>query len=226
MRVLRFLAINWALLAMCESPASGQAHVTKEPIANDGTPVQIDLPPSLQLRNTGGIDRYGRPGMGAGLCVFTSINHGAYFQNVVELQEFQKWMTHKPGGGTPSLVDKWVTVMCKELGVEKPPYLQVQSRDLDCLKLAMKTGRMVSCTYAYSPTGRYGGNRIAHMVNLFAAGAGKGPDGKGWYCVQDNNYPKSYEWMSEAQFLRAYNAYGQGWSVILLNPCPSPVPTN
>lgn len=226
MRFLKSLVLNYALLATCSGQSYGQAHVTTEPIANDGTPAQVDLPKVLQLRNTGGIDRYGRPGQGAGLCVFTSINMAAYFQNVPELYDFQKWMTHKPGGGTPGLVDKWVTSMCTEKGLSKPPYIQVQSKDLDILKLAMKTGRMVSVTYGYSPTGRYRGQRIAHMVDLYAAGAGKGPDGKGWYCIQDNNHPQSYEWMSEAQFSHSYNAFGQGWSVILLAPCPPPVPTN
>ncbi len=63
------------------------------------------------------------------------------------------------------------------------------------------------------------------MVTLVGAGIGKGPDGKGWWCVLDNNYPDSYEWMSENQFLRTYTGGGQGWCVIFGTPAgPPPVP--
>ena len=60
--------------------------------APDGTPVQIDMPQNLRMHNTGGRD-------GSGLCVFTSINHAAIWQNVAQLKDFQKWMKSKPGGG-------------------------------------------------------------------------------------------------------------------------------
>ena len=204
--------------------AAAQAHVTTSPAAKDGTPVQLDIPRALQLKNTGGSDGPRGPGSGSGLCVFTSINHSAYWQNVEVLQDFQQWMTHHPGGGYPTKVDQMIGKICTERSLAKPKYVQVQSNNLDVLRLACATGRMPAITYAYSPTGRYGGGKIAHMVTLLAAGAGKGPDGKGWWCVQDNNFPGTYEWMSESQFLRAYSGGSQGWSVIFFPPGPPPFP--
>ncbi len=219
-RVVMLLAAGLGLT----NQAFGQAHVTKDPVANDGTPVQVDLPKVLMMKNTGGSDGPRGPGSGSGLCVFTSINLAAELQNVLQLQEFQKWMTNHPGGGYPSKVDKMIDLICKEKGYVKPDYLNLESNDLEVLRLALRTGRMASVTYARSPTGRYGGKTIAHMVNIYAAGAGKGPDGKGWWCVQDNNFPGTYEWMSESQFLTAYRGGRLGWCVILLRPSPPPVP--
>jgi hypothetical protein len=207
------------LALMLVGDVGAQAHVTKEPIAKDGTQVQVDIPPVLHMRNTGGSD-------GSGLCVFTSINHSAYYQNCVLLQEFQKYMTQFPGGGWPQQVDRKIKELAKVRHEPPPLFVQVETNDLDVLKLACKTGRSPGVTYSFSPTGRYNGQRISHMVSLVAAGAGKGPDGRGWWCILDNNYPKSYEWMSEAQFLRTYTRGQQGWAVILLNPGPPPVPTN
>lgn len=222
----RFGVFIWAMIAcvMLPSLGQGQAHVTKEPVSNDGTPVQVDLPKVLHMKNVGGSDGPRGPGSGSGLCVFTSVNLSAHYQNVPALQDFQKWMMYHPGGGYPSKLDKMIDRMCKEKGFAKPDYLNIETNDLEIIKLALRTGRMCSVTYGISPTGRYSGRRIAHMVNLYAAGAGKGPDGKGWYCVQDNNMPGTYEWMSESQFLRAYTSHGKGWVVVLLRNPPAPVP--
>lgn len=203
-----------------------QAHITKEPVANDGTPVQLDLPKALHMRNTGGSDGPRGPGSGSGLCVFTSINHAAYWQNVFQLQEFQKWMTKYPGGGHPQKVDAMIGKLCKEQGLPMPDYLNMQTNDLNILRSAVRSGRMPSITYNFSPVGRYGKSRIYHMVSLVAAGAGKGPDGKGWWAVLDNNYPGTFEWMSEAQFMRVYAYGGTGWTVCLLRPSCPPVPFN
>jgi hypothetical protein len=41
-----------------------------------------------------------------------------------------------------------------------------RGRDLDILNRACRTGRMPSVTYSFSPTGRYGGQRIAHIILL------------------------------------------------------------
>lgn len=232
MKEKRMIAVvcSLALLLGATAAARGQtAHVTTEPVAKDGTAAPLDLPRALQMKNTGGNDRgpgnpRGEPGKGSGLCVFTSINHAAYWQNVPELQGFQKWMTNHPGGGYPEKVKDMIDRLCKEQGRPVPEYMQVESNDLEPLKLAVRCGLMPSITYSYSPTGRYGGKKIAHMVTLVAAGEGKGPDGKGWWAVLDNNFPGSFEWMSEAQFLRAYKGDQQGWAVILLNPGPPPVP--
>lgn len=207
-----------AALMLAGGQANAQAHVTKEPLAKDGTPVHIDLPPALHLRNTGGSD-------GSGLCVFTSINHSAYYQNSILLQDFQKWMRQFPGGGWPEQVDRKIKELARARKDQTPAFIQIETNDLDILRTACRTGRSPGVTYSFSPTGRYNGQRISHMVSLVAAAAGKGPDGKGWWCILDNNYPKSYEWMSEGQFLRTYSRGRQGWAVILLDPGPPPVPT-
>ena len=120
----------------------------------DGTEqIQLDLPGTQQLKNVGGRD-------GAGLCVFTSIEHSGRWQNVEKLTGFQNQMKKELGGGWPEKVDKM-------LGKYAPntAYLQYSGDDPSLLKLAIKTGRMPCVTYGYSP--RYGGSgRIAHMVNL------------------------------------------------------------
>lgn len=179
--------------------------------APDGTPVQIDMPRELRMKNVGGRD-------GAGLCVFTSLNHSAIWQDIDVLKDFQKWMRSKPGGGYPQKVDAMIAQKCKEAGAPVPDYIQVEGKDLEILDLACKTGRMPGVTYGFSPSGRYGGSRISHMVNLAHA------DGKN-YAVLDNNYIEDLEWLSKSEFQRAYGSDG-GWSVIFLKPGPPPAPRN
>lgn len=182
----------------------------------DGVQLQCDLPGKLHLQNKGGSD-------GAGLCVFTSIAHSARWQNVPLLANFRDWMTKYPGGGYPEKVTDMIQRIAKEKGQAVPDYLQVESTDLDILRLACKTGRMPAVTYSYSPTGRYGGQRIYHMVSLPHAD-------KDTFVVLDNNYPgeNQYEWMTEKEFYAAYTAKGRekGWAVILLNSGPPPIPKN
>ncbi len=92
--------------------------------------------------------------------------------------------------------------ICQKKGVPVPPYIQVQGKDIEILKLACKTGRMPGVTYSFSPSGRYGGQKIAHMVSLPHA------DDK-WFCVLDNNFPRTYEWLTPQEFSRTY-APGSG----------------
>lgn len=197
--------------ALYEAKVSG-------PTAPDGTEVQCDLPDKYMLRNKGGSD-------GAGLCVFTSIAHSAQWQNVEALKDFRDWMTKYPGGGYPKKVDDMIAKKCPAPAT-RPQYVQIEGTDLDVLKLACRTGRMPAVTYSRSPTGRYDGKSIAHMVSLVHA------DDK-WFCVLDNNYPggDQLEWMTPDEFRKSYlsdNGRGHkvGWSVILLRPPPPPVPHN
>ena len=180
-------------------------------VAPDGTPVQVDLPQELRMQNTGGSD-------GAGLCVFTSINHSALWQDVKILQDFQSWMRGRPGGGYPDKVDRMITKKCKEAGAPVPQYIQVEGEDLDIIELACRTGRMPACTYGYSPSGRYGGQRISHMISVVHA------DGK-YVAVLDNNYIRELEWLTKSEFAKTHNADG-AWTVILLAPSPPPTPRN
>jgi len=187
-----------------------EAHVGGDS-APDGTPVQINMPQDLRMHNTGGSD-------GAGLCVFTSINHAAIWQDVSVLKDFQHWMRSKPGGGYPEKVDRMIARKAQEAGVAPPQYLQVEGDDQEIIELACKTGRMPSCTYGFSPSGRYSGRRISHMISVVHA------DGK-YVAVLDNNYPEELEWDTKAEFQSAYSSDG-GWTVILLAPSPPPSPRN
>lgn len=196
---------------------SSTAAFVNGPSASDGTDIQCDLPGDLHLENAGGLGPRG-PGTGAGLCVFTSISHSARWQSVDLLVNFRDWMKNKPGGGYPQKVDKMIGQLASEKNQPPPDYIQVEGMDLDVLKLACKTGRMPAVTYSFSPTGRYGGHRIAHMVSLVHA------DDK-HFVVLDNNYPgdKQYEWLTPEEFKKVY---APGWAVILLAPAPPPAPKN
>jgi len=222
--LLFFLLILAASLWLCfgksrSQEETGPAHVSKDGPASDGTPEQIPLPPSIRMRNVGGSD-------GAGLCVNTSLEHAARYQGIFGLYGLREWSRQFPGGSYPERVDKQLAEFCRTKGVSLPLYLNVETCDLDLLRKATDTGRPVSITYSVSPTGRYEGRRIAHMLNLVAAGAGKGPDGKGWWGIMDNNHPDSTEWMSEAQFRQTWCGRGQGWAVIFLDPAPPAIPAH
>ena len=208
----RFLTL--VLLLLVPALVIGKASVGGT-TAPDGAAIQLDLPGTEHLKNKGGSD-------GAGLCVFTSISHSSRWQSVGVLDDFRDWMTKHPGGGYPRKVDAMIAQICKERGVPKPDYLQVEGNDLSILKEACKSGRMPGITYCYSPTGRYNGQRIAHMTSLVHA------DDKGNFCVLDNNYPgaNNYEWMDEATFKKVYTGGGGGWCVILLPAGPPPIPHN
>ncbi len=181
----------------------------------DGTEIACDLPGELHQKNTGGSD-------GSGLCVFASMRHSGRWQNDPLFAELFDWMRRHPGGGYPEKVAKMLTACAREKGFAVPKYVQVESNDLDVLKAACRSGRMPGVTYGRSPTGRYGGQSISHMVSLVHA------DDK-HFVVLDNNYPGAdkYEWMTPAEFSRAYSATGgKGWAVILLTAPPPPPPRN
>jgi len=184
-------------------------------VAPDGkTEIHCDLPGSQHLHNKGGSDR-------AGLCVFTSCDHAARWQNIPALIGLRDYMTKYPGGGWPEKLAKYITKICKERGVPEPKYVQIEnSKDLEILKLACKTGRMVCITYERSPTGRYNGSKIAHMVNLPHAD-------NAWFAVLDNNYegPTRYEWAPPDEWLRVTNPRGF-WAVVFLDGPPPPPPSN
>jgi hypothetical protein len=184
--------------------------------APDGTEAACDLPVDLQQKNAAGRD-------GAGLCVFASMRHTGRWQNDPVFGGLFDWMKSKPGGGYPEKVDRMIQQYAGEKKLPLPDYVQIEDSDLEILKLACKTGRMPAVTYSYSPSGRYGGQRIAHMVSLFAAGEGP----QHFWAICDNNFPGTLEWMSEAEFKKVYTGnQGSGWAIIHLNPPPPPPPHN
>jgi hypothetical protein len=185
--------------------------------APDGTELQLDLPGSQHLQNQAGVD-------GAGLCVFTSISHSARWSHVELLENFRDYMRKYPGGGWPDKVTKMVNQIAKDKGALPPPYLQVEGgRELlDVLRAALASNRMPAVTYSLSPTGRYGGRKIAHMVSLVHLDDKRA-------CVLDNNFPgdDKYEWMSIEEFVHTFTGGGRsGWAVVLLDAGPPPLPWN
>ena len=195
-------------------------------IAPDGTTeLALDFPGRLHRHNVAS-----PPGTNNGCCVFTSIHHAALWQDVPELQEFPKWIQSKrlSGGGYPGNVDQRIAAICAERKVAKPEYLQFEGWDYALVKAAIGSGRMVSGTYSHSPTGRYGGQKIAHMVNYVHA------DDQ-WVAVLDNNYmpsagkldhPDNYEWMTPAEMQTTNAPGGRGWIVVLLKQGPPLPPCN
>ena len=181
----------------------------------DGTEIDCDLPGNLHQKNTGGSD-------GAGLCVFASMRHSGLFADEPCFTELFAWMKKHPGGSYPEKTDKMIAQYCKEKGVPIPKYLQVQSADIEILKRACAAGLMPGITYWKSPTGRYGGQQISHMVSLVGATDKH-------FVILDNNYPgaANYEWLSPDEFKKAYmGSTGKGWAVIPLKPGPPPIPHN
>lgn len=185
------------------------AITTNGMVPDNSRAVDCDLPNDLHLKNVGGSD-------GAGLCVFTSISHSARWQHVEVLKDFRDYMRAYPGGSWPQKTEEYVNKICKERGVPVPAFLQVEGPDTEILKLACKTGRMPGVTFSHSPTGRYGGQRIAHMVSLVCLD-------DNWASIQDSNFPGTIEHMSPSTFAEVYRP---GWAFILLANSPSPVPHN
>jgi len=187
-------------------PQSIEAVVSQDFVGPGGVEAACPLPKEFHLKNRGGSD-------GSGLCVFASITHSAQWQNIDVLKDLFQWMFKHPGGGWPEKVDDMIRKKCQEQNRPVPNYIQVEKLDLELLKLAAKTGKMPGITYARSPTGRYGGQRIAHMVSLVHAS-------DNLYGILDNNYPGSVEWMNEAEF----RSVDPSWAVIFLDPGPPSPP--
>lgn len=221
----RFLSISLQSLAIALSLAvsrgdnAAQSLVPKlvsaaatlgGPTSADGkTEVTCDLPVAERTKNTGGRD-------GAGLCVFTSIQHAAVWQNERRLTNFQARMRQEAGGGYPRKVDQ----MIAKYGAGAP-YLQYEGKDPAILRMALASGRMPSVTYnGHDP--HYGaGQSIAHMVNLVHLD-------QRWAVVLDNNFIGEHDlvWLTPEEFFRRWNGNGSGWCVILLAPPPPPIPHN
>lgn len=178
---------------------------------NHGEQLTVDLPDEQHLRNTGGRD-------GAGLCVFTSIDHAARYQDCQALIGFRDFMTKYPGGGWPEKVSQYIPKMAASKGHPTPEYVQHTGGDVEFLRLALRTGRYVCVTYDGRDGVFYRGS-IAHMVNLVHLS-------DQWAVIHDNNYPRQFLWMTPDQFVSRWRGNGGGWAIALLNPPPPPIPFN
>ena len=179
------------------------------PKFDDGTELQVDLPGNLHRKNTAS--------KGLGLCVFTSIHHAGLWQDVPAVQEMPRWMISKgiAGGGYPAKVAQLIPKISQDRGLPTPEFVQAEHYDFDLLKQVCGSGRMACTTYSRSPTGRYGGMHVSHMVNVVHA------DDK-HVVVLDNNYvgENAYEWMTPDEFRKAG---GLEWMVAFVD-APPPMP--
>lgn len=192
----------------CRCCFNAQDFTPGGPVKN-GIRVATDIPLSKTIKNVGGSD-------GAGLCVFTSAQVAAYWQNIKELDGFRSWMERRPGGGWPEKVDDMLRQFCAEKGVPVPEYVQHTGGDEAFIELALATRRMVCATYA----GRddfYRG-RIAHMVNFVYLDAQVG-------AIIDNNRPTVVVWMTRAELLSRWRDMQGGWAFVFLKPSPPPYKT-
>jgi hypothetical protein len=174
--------------------------------------INCDLPGRFHQKNTGGID-------GAGLCVYASARHAGRWQNDPGFAGLFDWMKSHPGGSYPEKFKRTLEQYCKEKGLTVPDYIQVEENDYDLLVAASRNGYMIGSTYSYSPTGRYNGQRISHMVSL----AHVSPN---WVAVLDNNYigENKYEWLTPKEYMKTATGGRTLWAVILLVPQPPPCP--
>lgn len=204
-----------------EQSSGSRFSPSKSPVTEEGVRVTADLPTSQHHRNTGGMGRRG-PGSGAGLCVYTSAWHAAIWQNIPEIYGFRDWMQNKPGGSWPEKFDSTLAQYCREKGIEVPGYVQHTGGDMDFLRQALKTGRMVCVTYAGRDDfykDRWGRPApISHMVNLVYL------DDK-WAVIVDNNRPGVFLRMSVADFTERWLAMSGGWAFVFTAPAPPPYAT-
>ena len=194
------------------SPAPVGAAVGGKTSPDGREQLNCDLPGRFHQKNTGGSD-------GAGLCVYASARHAGRWQDDPVFDAIFDWMKRHPGGSYPQKFDQTIAQCAKELGLAPPVYIQIEENDLELLKKASENGLFIGSTYNYSPTGRYGGQRVSHMVSL--------PHFSDvWVAVLDNNYigEDNYEWMSPDEYLKVAAGGRKLWAVILLAKSPPPPP--
>lgn len=184
----------------------------------DGTEIHCDYPGNRHKHNIAS--------KGLGCCVFRSLDHAGDWQDVAQVLGMPEWMVKNgiAGGGYPAKVAELIPRISKDRKMPTPDYLQIEDAPevvLPMLQRACEAGRMPCITYYVSPTGRYGGRRISHMVNLPHF------DGK-TAAVLDNNYvgEDAYEWMSRDELIRCSAGGGKIWAVIFLAPPPPMPPFN
>lgn len=208
-----------ALALVLLLPLSGLAATVGGKILPDGSTIQCDLPGEFHKKNIAS--------KGLGCCVFRSIEYAALHQQIPALYGFPEWMVQNgiPGGGWDTKVDKLIPQICKDRGYPVPDYIQVTgpwSKVKPIIELATKTNRYVCITYGRSPTKRYSGKSIAHMVCMPHAGPA------GTYSFIDNNYTtppnQAYEHCNEQEAAWAAASGGNIWIIVFLDYGPVPTP--
>lgn len=231
-RISIALTFGIAVVALCaaasehspSSPNRGERAVVAGR-SHAGEVLDVDLPGSLHMKNINSrvpepVTRDNPQGLGAGMCVMTSIEMAARWQGLDEYKGLRDWCAQQPGGGYPSKVDKQLAAFAREKNLPAPRYLQYQGPDVEPLVEAiLRSGRMACVTYGYGE--RYGAG-IAHMVCLVKYSGERAT-------VLDNNFPgvEQYEWMSRPEAIRRVKLpRNVGWVFVWLAPPPPPSPMN
>lgn len=217
------------LLALTIAMALGNAHLapirpqtveaitpTKTPVSPDGIHAVCDLPADQHMRNSGGSDGPRGPGSGSGLCVPTSVEVAARWQNVRAIDGLQRFCQNYPGGSYPQKLAATLKAFCKAKGVAVPHYIQHTGGDLAFLDMAIKTRRMPGVTYS-GHDGFYRGF-IGHMVDLAHLDEEHS-------AIIDNNRPGQFVWMTRDEFAQRWREMSGGWAFVWLAPPPPPGPS-
>lgn len=184
-------------------------------ISPDGVPIMCDYPSDKMTENVGGAD-------GVGLCVFDAASWAMEWHGIRDGKEFFVWMQHKPGGGWPEKFDEMMKEYWREKGVDCPGYVQMSGSDTSFVVKALSQGKIVCATYNHSPTGRYNGGRISHMVCIMHHDGQRVAIGDNNYCGADK-----YEWLTAAEWEKCFlDQNGRGWAIAFDAPPPPPVPHN
>jgi len=181
------------------------------PVSRDGVRARCAIPAQWHQKNAGGSD-------GAGLCVFASMRHTGLMQGDPVFAGLFHYMRNFPGGSYPSKTKQMIERYAREKGLPVPHYIQAERTDWGLIQRAAQAGRVPAVTYSISPTGRYRGQRIAHMVSLVHC------DGER-VAILDNNYigENAYEWMTLEEGRRAGIL---DWVIVLITPGVPPAPFN
>lgn len=184
-------------------------------ISPDGVQIECDYPAARMVKNKAGTD-------GAGLCVFDSASRAMDWHGVKGGYGLLDWMTHKPGGGYPEKFDAMMKEYFTSLSVPIPGYVQMDGTDTSFVRKALDAGKLVCCTYNYSPSGRYSGERISHMVNVHHHDGQRVAIGDNNFCGADQ-----YEWLTVQEWEKcAKDSRGRLWAIAFDAPPPPPPPHN
>ncbi len=209
-------------------PSQGATNNPRTPYENSsfvggrthaGEVLDCDLPESEQMKNIGSLLD------GAGMCVMSSIEMAARFQNMdVRWRGLRDFCAKEKGGGWPERTVEQLAAYAKAKGMPDPTgqYLQYEGPDpYPIVEAALRSGRMACITYGTSP--RYNQGSIAHMVCCVKAGSGQ------YSVVLDNNFPgeNNNEWMFNTELKRRITYPRRiGWVFVWLTPPPPPSPKN
>ena len=193
-----------------------------DPTLPNGKTLQLPLPASEHMMNTGGSD-------GAGLCVYTSVTLSAHWHNITDAYNLRKFAEGRPGGSYPEKLASDLKTYSLRYNVTLPTYVQHTGGDDSFLDLCMKTRRYPGITYAGQDD--FYRQTIAHMVNLVNLDANYGT-------IQDNNRAGKWTTGTRSQLLNRWKglddngrplrlggqAIGGGWAFVWIAPPAPPMP--